>query len=421
MQTFKMLLSAGAACLFCLHFAVAGGSDADGRGAVTVVDAGFCPPLAPAAGPTVTVDSEAALRDQAYNAAAGTTILVSPGVYDLDNIVHVVNAGITIRGATGNRADVILDAGGMLSGFTHAILIEADDVTVADLTIRNAGEHGVSVNGSDRPTLYNLHIVDTGYQLVKVNPVGDGSEDGLLACSHLEYTTTAPENYTNGISAHDAHRWAVRDNRWERIRTPDNMPAPTILFWSGSSDTRRRAQPARRLLSGHRLWQRQPRPRRSHRRRRAQQHDLRLPAARLGGRDGARHRLARRPQHGAAARPRRRDLGHGGALCRHAGNLCQQPDQHADLGRPRRRRRHPPGERDQRDAGVVRRRRHGRPSPGLHGNRGHRPGHSRGGRDRRHRRRSARAMAPADAGADELFSLPPLDHSQFLPAILDFP
>jgi len=197
----------------------------------------FCPPLAPPAGATVTVASAAALREQAYDAAAGTTILVSPGVYELDNIIHVVNAGITIRGATGNRADVILDAGGMLTGFTHAILIEADDVTVADLTIRNAGEHGVSVNGSDRPTLYNLHIVDTGYQLVKVNPVGDGSEDGLLACSHLEYTTTAPENYTNGISAHDAHRWTVRDNRWERIRTPDNVPAPTILFWSGSSDT----------------------------------------------------------------------------------------------------------------------------------------------------------------------------------------
>lgn len=197
----------------------------------------FCAPLAPPAGPTVTVASAAALREQAYDAAAGTTILVVPGVYDLDNIIHVVNAGITIRGATGNRADVILDAGGMLTGLTHAILIEADDVTVADLTIRNAGEHGVSVNGSDRPMLYNLHIIDTGYQLVKVNPVGDGSDDGLLACSHLRYTTTAPENYTNGISAHDAHRWVVRDNRWERIRTPDNVPAPTILFWSGSSDT----------------------------------------------------------------------------------------------------------------------------------------------------------------------------------------
>lgn len=234
MTTIRVATIVAVALLLSLHCPVARSAPARQADASST---NFCPPLPQSAGPTVTVATAAALREEAYNAAAGTTILVAPGVYELDNIVHIVNAGITIRGATGNRADVILDAGGMLTGFTHAILIEADDVTVADLTIRNAGEHGVSVNGSDRPMLYNLHIVDTGYQLVKVNPVGDGSDDGLLACSHLEYTTTAPENYTNGISAHDAHRWTVRDNRWERIRTPDNVPAPTILFWSGSSDT----------------------------------------------------------------------------------------------------------------------------------------------------------------------------------------
>jgi hypothetical protein len=85
--------------------------------------------------------------------------------------------------------------------------------------------------------LYNLHVIDIFDQLIKVNPVGDGSEDGLLACSRLEYTTAAPNEYTNGISAHDAHRWVVRDNAWYRIRTPGNTPVPTILFWSGSSDT----------------------------------------------------------------------------------------------------------------------------------------------------------------------------------------
>jgi len=198
----------------------------------------LCPALTPPSGPTVTVSSEAELRNQASSAAAGTTILVTAGTYNLQNFIHVAHAGITIRGATGDRDDVVLDGGGMLSGsHTHVILIEADDVTVADLTIRNADQHGISVNGSDRPLLYNLHIFDTGYQLVKVNPVGDGSEDGVLACSRLAYTTASPAEYTNGISAHNAHRWTVRDNEWVRIRTPGNTPAPTILFWSGSTDT----------------------------------------------------------------------------------------------------------------------------------------------------------------------------------------
>jgi hypothetical protein len=196
----------------------------------------LCLPLPPPTGPTITVSTEAALRDQAYIAISNTAILIQPGTYRMQSFVHVVNDGIALRGASGDRDDVILDFGGMTTGH-FGILVNGDDVTIADLTIRNAHDHGVSIQGRDRPVLYNLHIQDIGDQLVKVNPAGDGSEDGLLACSRLEYTTTAPDEYTNGISAHNTHRWVVRDNEWYRIRTPGNAPIPTILFWSGSSDT----------------------------------------------------------------------------------------------------------------------------------------------------------------------------------------
>ena len=195
-----------------------------------------CPPLPPPEAPTISVSTEEALRHQTLYAAPGTTILVTAGTYAMTDYVHFVNNGITLRGASGKRGDVVLDFGGMDSG-RFGILVSASDVTIADLTIRNARDHGVSIQGADRPVLYNLHVLDTGDQLVKVNPAGNGSEDGLLACSRLEYTTSAPDEYTNGISAHQAHRWIVRDNQWYRIRTPGNAPIPTILFWSGSSDT----------------------------------------------------------------------------------------------------------------------------------------------------------------------------------------
>ena len=154
----------------------------------------------------------------------------------MGSYVHIVNRGITLRGQTGDRDDTVLDFGGMLSGYS-GILVEADDVTIADLTIRNTSDHGISIQGVDRPILYNLHIQDTYDQLVKVNPIGDGSEDGLLACSRIEYTTSAPDDYTNGISAHLAHRWIVRDNQWYRIRGVNGSTGPTILFWSGSTGT----------------------------------------------------------------------------------------------------------------------------------------------------------------------------------------
>ncbi|MCB2173630.1 right-handed parallel beta-helix repeat-containing protein [bacterium] len=199
--------------------------------------AGFCEPLAPPAGLTESVATESQIRDRAYNAPAGTTLFIAPGTYTLTSYVHIVNDGISLRGATGDRDDVILDFGGMVGG-AFGVMIDADDVVLADLTIRNTSDHGVAIQGADSPTLYNLHIVDSNDQLVKVNPVGDGSEDGLLACSLLEYTTSAPDDYTNGISAHNAQRWVVRDNVWRRIRTSsDNAPVQTILFWSGSRDT----------------------------------------------------------------------------------------------------------------------------------------------------------------------------------------
>jgi len=198
--------------------------------------AGNCPPLTPPTGQVIEVSNEADLRNTASSAGPSTTIIVSQGVYNLQDYLDVTSNGVTIRGASGNRGEVILDFGGMESGH-FGILVDADDVTIADLTIRNASDHGVSIQGRDRPVLYNLHIVDTGDQLVKVNPAGNGSEDGLLACSRLEYTTSAPDSYTNGISAHQAHRWIVRDNEWYRIRGNTDDPVPAILFWSGSSDT----------------------------------------------------------------------------------------------------------------------------------------------------------------------------------------
>lgn len=195
-----------------------------------------CPPMPSPPPEAILINQESDLRALATSAPANATLLLAAGIYQMQDFLHLSVSGLTLRGVTGNRGEVVLDFGGMLAGH-FGILVDADDVTIADLTIRNAKDHGVSIQGVDRPVLYNLHILDIGDQLVKVNPAGDGSQDGLLACSRLEYTTTAPDDYTNGISAHDAHHWTVRDNAWLRIRGPAGVTGPTILFWSGSSDT----------------------------------------------------------------------------------------------------------------------------------------------------------------------------------------
>ncbi|MBN1296366.1 right-handed parallel beta-helix repeat-containing protein [bacterium] len=199
--------------------------------------ASFCDPLPPPSGVTVTVSTETDLRNQIAGVPPGTTILVEPGLYAIQANIVMCTHTIALRGSTGDRDDVILDFGGM-SGGHFGIQVFGDDVTIADLTIQQANDHGVAIQGVDRPVLYNLHIRDIGDQLVKVNPDGDGSDDGLLACCLIEYTTHCPDDYTNGISAHLAHNWVVRDNQWVNIRGPGSgSTGPTVLFWSASNDT----------------------------------------------------------------------------------------------------------------------------------------------------------------------------------------
>jgi hypothetical protein len=207
----------------------------------TAVATNYCPPLPPPAGNIININNQADLINQAYNAPANSTLLIAPGIYNMSNFLHIAHDGLTLRGQTGNRSDIILDFGGMVGGY-FGTYIDADDVTIADLTIRNAADHGVSINGNDRPLLYNLHILDINDQFVKVNsPDDNDSDDGVLACSRLEYTSTAPNDYTNGISAHTTHGWIVRDNEWIRIRplndTDPNTTVPAVLFWSGATDT----------------------------------------------------------------------------------------------------------------------------------------------------------------------------------------
>ena len=205
------------------------------------VTTNFCPPLPAPTGNIINISNQADLINQAYNAPANSTLLIAPGTYNMSSFLHIAQNGLNVRGQTGSREDIILDFGGMVGGH-FGTYIDADDVTIADLTIRNATDHGVSINGKDRPLLYNLHIIDINDQLVKVNsPENNDSDDGVLACSRLEYTTTAPNNYTNGISAHTTHRWVVRDNEWIRIRPKDdndpNTTVPAVLFWSDATDT----------------------------------------------------------------------------------------------------------------------------------------------------------------------------------------
>jgi hypothetical protein len=211
-----------------------------------------CEPLPAASGDIIEVGPDEDLPSIAGGAAAGTTIVLTPGTYAIGATIQLRNDGVTLRSSTDDPADVEIDAG---YAIPEAIAISASDVTVAHVTVTHAIDHLVHVYppaaGIDvlRPRFHGLRLVDGGEQFIKVNPIGgqDGwIDDGEIACSTFLMTDEGRPNvepccggcYTGGIDVHAGQGWSVHDNHFEGIHCEGGgLPEHAIHFWKGSKDT----------------------------------------------------------------------------------------------------------------------------------------------------------------------------------------
>ena len=210
----------------------------------------LCPPLDPPSGPTITVSTVSELQNAVNTATAGDTILVTDGVYNLDGVyLRFDTPNVTLRSVSGDRENVILD-GNYIT--TEIIQIVASNVTIADLTLREAYYHPIHVMSTDSGNttgtlIYNVHIIDPGEQAIKINPyTGENAlyfpDDGVIACSHIELTAAGRLQirnncYTGGVDAHQARDWIIRDNRIEGFWCDDGLSEHGIHLWRSSRDT----------------------------------------------------------------------------------------------------------------------------------------------------------------------------------------
>lgn len=213
---------------------------------------GVCPPLPAPAGVTIRVSTVAQLQEAVRRLTSGTTVLVADGTYLLTGTLNIRGVrNVTLRSASGNRDSVVLQGPGMSNpahgNVPHLIgVYDADDVTVADLTLRDAYFHLVQVHGEDGPQrtrLYNLRLVDAGEQFLKGSTDGAQrvrryADGGEVACSVFEYTDRARSGYTNGVDVLAGAGWIIRDNVFRRIRAPrGQLAGPAVLMWRNSRDT----------------------------------------------------------------------------------------------------------------------------------------------------------------------------------------
>jgi len=130
---------------------------------VAVAHARFCAPLTlPEPGQKVErikPGDVQSLFKTLHRVAPGTTILLADGIYTLaaNQALEVNTPRVTLGSASGNRDAVIIEGG------YNNVSINTDDVTVANLTLRNPKFHNIQVRGEkglQGTKIYNVHLVD---------------------------------------------------------------------------------------------------------------------------------------------------------------------------------------------------------------------------------------------------------------------
>ena len=179
----------------------------------------------------------------ANNNGGNRTILLADGTYPVASTAsypYITASNIVFRSLSGDRDAVRITGQGMQNvapGTEIGIFAVGDNITIANLTISDVGNHGITVSG-DNLIVYNVKIQDSFEQMLKGVSADGGAELGTVQCSLFEYTDDrGPQWYIGGIDVHDGTGWLVSDNIFKNIASPSQAVAEhAVHFWNSSSD-----------------------------------------------------------------------------------------------------------------------------------------------------------------------------------------
>ena len=210
------------------------------------VQANMVSPCELTIGTVVNVNSATAFRNainQANANGGNMTILIADGSYEIASPVsypYITASHLVIRSASGNRDNVILHGEGMKDvapNTEDGLHVAGDNVTIADLTIKDVGNHGIQVSGHHL-LVHNVRIQNTYQQMLKGATDATSIDSAIIQCSLFEYTETpGPNFYIGGLDIHKGNGWKVNDNVFKNIISPSGSVAEhAIHFWNNSQN-----------------------------------------------------------------------------------------------------------------------------------------------------------------------------------------
>lgn len=200
--------------------------------------------------------------DELYRAVEaarpGETIAVADGRYAMPRTLVLRASGLTLRGASGDRARVVLDFA--RSRHHEGVAVShASDITIADLTIENVRQNGIKINsdlGVDRVTVRNVVSHNVWQRHVKGPKVPDESgraayADGCRIERCLFYNDRPKQrgdepyedshsgfgfNYVGGIDVMCARGWVIRENVFRGIRGKTGEGRGAVFLWHDATE-----------------------------------------------------------------------------------------------------------------------------------------------------------------------------------------
>lgn len=176
-------------------------------------------------------------------------LILQPGTYYLDRVVALNTPGVTIRGASGNRDDVILIGGGMNThGVDEGITVGSSNVTIRDLTLKSFFYNAVHLRAESDISgivVSNVKTWNVGERHVKGS--WDGNVSHTLDNTLIENmymlqteprldTNPSGSDYIGGMDIMSTNNLIIRDCVAEGVRGFTGGGNASIFLWQGHNN-----------------------------------------------------------------------------------------------------------------------------------------------------------------------------------------
>lgn len=195
---------------------------------------------------TITVTDTKQLMRACNDTSEGRLlILIKKGLYRLPERLYIQRDNVTLKGMGKDRNAVVLSGQNKSGWIGNIISIMGSNITIQDLSIGNARQHGIQIHGekgAGRIFIRNVRIFDTWQQMIKgsYNPATPQkyTSHGIIEDCLFEFTKGQGfQSYTGGIDIHHGEKWIVKNNIFKHIKAPGRgLSQSAIHFWTHSKD-----------------------------------------------------------------------------------------------------------------------------------------------------------------------------------------